>query len=398
MSTRKYKGELPRFTRAEFEDRAERARKLMTRAKLDGMMLTAEANMEYLSGFTSQFPAASPSRPWYFVFPQVGKPVGVIPTTGAENWRRTSWVEDVRTWRSPNPENEGLDILKEVIGGVRRRYGRFGFELGPETRLGMPVADLLRLKRMVRPFDMVDCSTVMRELRLIKSAAEIARMRRVCRIVCDAFDALPGMVEPGDTERDVMRKFKAEVSIRGADRTPYMMVRAGRNGVRSFIMGPTDRKMRPGDVLCIDAGCAYDGYYCDFNRNYAIGEPAKAVTRAHRILCDATDAGIAAARPGATAEDVFLAQAEVVVAGAGPEILGHMGRFGHGIGKVMTEPPSNKIGDKTRLVPGMTLTIEPGMTFKNGRLLIHEENLVVTEDGSRMLTRQEKRRMTVIPW
>ena len=74
-----------------------------------------------------------------------------------------------------------------------------------------------------------------------------------------------------------------------------------------------------------------------------------------------------------------------------------MGRFGHGLGKLMTEPPSNRIGDRTKLRPGMVLTIEPGVLLRNGRLLVHEENTVITEGANRLLTRRAPRRIPVIP-
>ena len=391
------KREIPKFTRREFEARAERARKLMTAAKLDGLLLTSQPNMEYLSGFASQFPTSSPTRPWYFVFPRLGAPVAVIPTGGVDNWRRTSWVTDVRSWRSPNPENEGLDILADSILRIRRRYGRFGVEMGPETRIGMPVGDLLRVRRKSRPLQMVDGADVMRELRLVKSPAEIARMRRVCQSVCDAFDALPSYVTAGDSEKEIMRKVQVDIIARGVDKTPYMMTISDRGGVRNFLMGPTNRRIGKGDVLCVDAGCTYDGYFCDFNRNYAIGEPTDELKRAHELLYKATTAGIRAARPGATAEDVFLAQAKTLTGGVIEEGFDKMGRFGHGVGMVMTEPPSNRLGDRTVLKPGVTLTIEPGIMLRRGKLLVHEENLVVTEAGSRLLTRRAPKQIPVIP-
>jgi len=388
--------DLPPFKPAEFETRVERARKLMTREKLDGLMVTSEANMEYLAGFRTQFAWNTPTRPWYFVLPRIGDAVGVIPEIGASNWLATSWCRQILTWPSPRPDNEGLDLLAKVILGMRRRYGRFGVELGPESRLGMPVTDLLKLKSAIRPFELADCMGVTRELRLIKSPAEIARIRRMCHIACDTFDMLPGLVEAGDTEKTLVRKFQAELLVRGADKTPYTSIGSGRGGYTSIIAGPTARRFTKGDVFLIDTGSRYDGYFCDFDRNYAIGAPSDTVKRVHEALHRATEAGIRAARPGATAEDVFAAQAKVLDdAGIA---FGRVGRFGHGLGKLMTEPPSNRQGDGTRLAPGMVITIEPSASFGRGKILVHEEDLVVTEDGARLLTRRAPREMPVIDW
>lgn len=389
-----FKRELPKFTRKEFEQRVERARRLMTREKLDGLLVTSEANVEYLSGFTTQFAWNTPTRPWYFVLPRSGKPAGVIPEIGITNWRATSWVDDILTWPSPRPENEGLDLLQSVISRLKRRYGRFGVELGPESRLGMPVADLLRLKRRIRPFDMVDGFGIIRELRMIKSPAEVSRIRRICRIVADAFDALPGYIQPGDTEKDVVRKFQADILLRGADKTPFTSIGSGKGGYESIIMGPTNRKLKKGDLFLIDTGARYDGYFCDFDRNFAIGSPPKEARQIHDILYRATDAGIKAARPGNTAADVFQAQAKVLI-NSGIQ-LGNVGRLGHGLGKVMTEPPSVKPDDHTRLVPGMVLTIEPSAMYGSNKILVHEENLVITENGARLLSRRAPQEIPVI--
>ncbi|MEX2648672.1 MAG: Xaa-Pro peptidase family protein, partial [Alphaproteobacteria bacterium] len=337
------------------------------------------------------------ARPWYFVLPRIGRAVAVIPETGEVNWRATSWVEDVRTWPSPRPENEGLDLLAGALLGVRPRFGLFVAELGPETRLGMPVGDLLRLKRMARPMAMVDGSVVLRRVRHVKSPAEVARIRRACAIAGRAFDALPGLVRPGDTEKDVVRRFQAAMLLDGADKTPYTAIGSGRGGYASIIMGPTNRRIAKGDILLIDTGARYDGYFCDFDRNVAIGRPpGRDVQRVHDLLWRATESGIGAARPGATAEDVFFAQARVLdQAGI---VLGNVGRFGHGLGKVLTEPPSNKPGDRTRLESGVVLTIEPSALYARGKILVHEENVVITEDGCELLSRRAPRTMPVAPW
>jgi Xaa-Pro aminopeptidase len=382
------------FTKREFERRVERACELMTRERLDAVLVTSETNVEYLSGFTTQFAWNTPARPWYFLLRRNGRGTAIIPEIGLSNWKTTSWVDDVLAWPSPRPENEGLDLVTKAVTGTRRRFGRLGVELGAESRLGMPAGDFLRLRRMIRPVRMVDGSPLLRELRLIKSKAEVARIQHICEIASDTFDALPDFFAPGDTEHDLVRKFQADILLRGADKTPYTAIGSGRGGYTSIIAGPSHRRLGAGDVFLIDTGSRYGGYFCDFDRNYAIGKVSDQVRRVHDILYRATDAGIAAARPGNTAADVFTAQAKVLT-DAGIE-LGNVGRFGHGLGKILTEPPSNKPGDMTPLQPGVVLTIEPNALFGRGKILVHEENIVVSEDGAELLSRRAPREMVVI--
>jgi len=85
----------------------------MTQAKLDGLLITSEANLEFLSGFTTQFARNSPIRPWYFLLPRVSKAQAVFPEIGLTNWRAASWVSALHSWLSPKPKSEGLDVLKK---------------------------------------------------------------------------------------------------------------------------------------------------------------------------------------------------------------------------------------------------------------------------------------------
>jgi len=187
---------------------------------------------------------------------------------------------------------------------------------------------------------------------------------------------------------------RLELIAGGADSVPFVATVSGVGGYSQCIVGPTERVLSDGDVLFIDTGATYDGYFCDFDRNFAFGSLSDAARRCHEAVWDATEAGIGAARPGATSGDLFRAMSSVLEA-AGSQGL-NVGRMGHGLGMQLTEPPSNMPGDETPLVPGMVMTIEPGMEYAPGRMILHEENIVITEDGCELLTRRAPRDMPVI--
>ena len=380
------------FDRAEYDKRVERARSLMTEVELDGLLVTSEHSFRYLTGFTTQL-WLSPTRPYYFVLPRDGDPVAVIPEVAVEPLQRTSWVSEIRTWVSPRPEDEGVSLVAGVLHALDRRSGRIGIELGPETRLGITAQDFLNLRDAIAPLTFADGSVVMRRLRMVKSPQEVARIGRICQIVSDAFEALPAMFAAGDTERTLSSKFQADLIARGADKAPYLIGVSGPGSYPDAMTAPGDRALQTGDVFVIDTGSTYDGYYCDFNRNWAIGRASDAARRAYDVMYRATEAGIGVVRPGARACDLYRAQLAVIEE-AGMEGLG--GRMGHGIGLQLTEPPSNREDDETVLEPGMVITIEPGVYFAPSQLMLHEENLVVTEGGHELLTRRATPELQVV--
>jgi len=385
--------ELPPFSPIEFEHRVERARSAMTSFELDAIVVTSEANIEYLSGFETQFAWITPTRPWYFVVPRTGPAVAVIPEIGETNWLATSWCRDIITWPSPRPADEGVSILLKHLSSIARFFGKIGFEIGPESRLGMPVEDLLRVQSQMN-FELADCTRLMAELRIIKSVAEVGRIRHVCGIAGGTFRDLPSFAALGHSEKQICRSFGASLLLNGADKAPYVAIASGVGGYDSIIMGPTDRRIQEGDVLIVDTGARYGGYYCDFDRNYSFGKPNDEVARVQEALWRATEAGIKAARPGNAAADVFQAQA-VVLAAVGIEV-GNVGRFGHGLGKLATEVPSIAPSDKTLLIPGMVLTIEPSAMYGNGHIMAHEENVCITDDEPDLLSPRASREITII--
>jgi Xaa-Pro dipeptidase len=380
------------FEAGEFELRVSRAQALMRGHGYDALLCTAPANIRYFTGFDTRF-WESPTRPWFVIVPLAGEPIAVIPEVGAPVMAAT-WVKDIRTWPAPRPDDDGTTLLTAALAGLPRRFGRIGAELGREMSLRMPVAQFLELRTRV-PLELADGSPCLWEIRMVKTDAEIDRIRRICRIAGDAYAALPRLIGIGDTVRDACRRLSTELLQRGADAIPFIAGVAGAGGVPQIIGAPNDRRLVEGDLLFIDTGATFDGYFCDFDRIYAVGAlRSTAAQQAHEVIWDATEAGIRAAGPGVTAEDVWQSMA-AVLSTAGPA-GNNVGRLGHGLGLQLTEPPSNMRGDRTVLRDGMVLTIEPGIEYEAGRMIVHEEDVVITADGCDVLTPRAPRELWAI--
>jgi Xaa-Pro aminopeptidase len=369
------------FPLEEYRGRVARAQAAMADAGLDALLLTSEPDVRYFSGFLTRF-WESPTRPWFLVVPAGGDPVAVIPSIGASLMAQT-WIEDIRSWRSPDLEDDGVSLLAEALREVAGANARVGLPMGAESSLRMPLADFKRLEAALSPVTLVGDAGIMRALRIRKSPAEVEKIRTACRIADRAFDRVREIAGEGARLDDVARRFQMLCLEEGADWVPYLACPCGPGGY-SDVISPADAHVfSPGDVLMLDTGLVRDGYFCDFDRNYSIGAPSPEVQAAHRQLLEAVDAAMEIARPGVTAAELFHAMDRIVTGGQGGS---DTGRLGHGLGTQLTEWPSLIPQDHTSIEAGMVLTLEPGIEVGMGKILVHEENIVIGDHGAEFLS------------
>ena len=231
---------------------------------------------------------------------------------------------------------------------------------------------------------------------MLKSAADIARMRRAGRVVAEVLALVEQELKPGASTGELDRL--AERHIRKAGATPSFLGYPGANPRRPFtgsicisiddeiVHGvPGDRTIKPGMVVSIDAGAIVDGWHGDAARTFYIGDAPPPATRR---LIDTTRlammAGIAAAVPGGHIEDIGAA-VEDVATPAGLGVIRHY--VGHGIGTQMHEEPqvpNYRTGWAGRkLEPGLCLAIEPMFTLGSYETrMLADDWTVVTLDGS----------------
>lgn len=362
----------------------------MARVGLGALLLTTEADLRYFTGFLTRF-WESPTRPWFLVLPAQGEPIAVIPAIGAALMART-WVRDIRTWRAPDPADDGVSLLADTLNEVAAG-APVGTPMGLESHLHMPLADWHRVTQAVR-CPVVPDGGIVAGLRAVKSPAEVAKIETACAIAGRTFDRVGSFAAEGVPLSRVFREFQRMALEEGADWVPYLAGGAGPGGYADVISPASDEPLMRGDVLMLDTGLVHDGYFCDFDRNFCIGAASAAVRAGLARLIDAVDAAAEAIRPGETrAADLFRIMDNVVTKGAGGT---EAGRLGHGLGMQLTEGLSLIPGDATVLRPGMVLTLEPGIDMGGGRILVHEEDILVTETGCRFLSPRAGREPVIL--
>jgi Xaa-Pro aminopeptidase len=216
-----------------------------------------------------------------------------------------------------------------------------------------------------------DASALVGAARLRKSAWEIERMRAACDVLDRAFAELGAALRPGMSEREIHNILAAASFTNGAHRLGYTNVVAGVE--RGLFGDPTERRWQRGEVLFVDGGVVVDGYWADFCRMYTAGPPTPAQRDDYARTAHALDAALAqdapltASRIGQTIGDALDLP---------PGSVG-FGRFGHGIGLYMPEPPSLHPADPTPLDHGTVLCVEPAYAGATGNYVVEEEHVVI---------------------
>ncbi len=384
------------FPTAEYEARYARAIRAMESAELDALVLTHELNVRYFTGYLtilweSRFRSLMAILPRD---PALG-PTLVIPGQETGNALGTSWVPDRVIY--PDQEN-GVPYLIQALEEKGLAGARLGMELGFGQRLGMTQEDYDALRSGLPDARIESATPLMQAVRMIKSPAEVERVRRACEIsgkaVAEGFDAL----HEGMTEKELAAVLGAAMYREGAElgsRPTFLTVSTYPGRALMVNSLASDHAIGRGEMVMLDGGATHGGYATDFIRQACIGPPTDEQRRWFDICIEANNACIDAVKPGVTGADVYEAGIGVFER-HGLERYNLINIVGHGTGMEVHELPW--LGERevvysaeTRLEPGMVLCVEPVIAGMDGPechagIFIVEDKLLVTDDGCEVLT------------
>ncbi len=362
------------FPHEEYRDRFERASALMERDGLDALVVSARDNYWYFTGLISyQFDHLM--RPQILVLPKGKKPLVLVYGNERTKAQALPWIDEVRSYVDvPFPQEMISSSIKEMGLGE----ARLGFEMGDNQRLGIPVNYLSGLTEALPKARILDASSALCELRLIKSPLEIGAMRRACDISMRAYERCLPQLHPGITRREVAERLFIAMIEEGANpRTPgFLMLNA------STLYD--DRHYEKGDRMVADFGACTSGYFGDITRMAIFGSPSAEQKKEHELICDLIKRCSEKMKPGdPIAELPRIANREL-------ERRGYLRvespkRIGHGIGLARAEPPSINEVEKAVHMPGMILALEPKLRTEKGSVHL-EEDILITEKGAEFLT------------
>ena len=230
---------------------------------------------------------------------------------------------------------------------------------------------------------LVPAAKVVKTLRAVKEESELELIRRSGRILTDAFARLAGERFTGRTEAELAWWMERAIRDEGADDVSFDVIVASGPSAALPHHHPGSRVIGPGETVIVDAGAKVGGYCSDCTRTFATGPLPDDLVRAYATCRAAQESALAAVRAGASARDVdAIARHEIDESGIAPVLH----NLGHGVGLEIHElPVLSNVSDEL-LVPGNTVTVEPGV-YLSGRGGVRIEDLViVTESGAEVLT------------
>ena len=356
--------------------RIEKAQRLMVENKIDAIFLESGSSLFYYTGVRW----GNSERMFAAVIPARGEIAWITPKFEEARARELiRFGKDIRAWE------EDESPYKVVAGIFKDRGVRMG-RIGMEERVRFFLFDGIRQEAKHLEYTSADPVTV--GCRVIKSPAELALMQRANDITIEAFKNAAATLKEGMTQYEFGAQVRAAFSALGSSGSALI----GFGQYTAFPHGSIQpQKLKEGDVVLMDGGCAVEGYQADITRTFVFGKPTQRQRDIWNLERKAQDAAFAAAKPGATCEAVDAAARKVITdAGFGPDykVPGLPHRTGHGIGLDGHEWTNFVRGNKTKLQPGMCFSDEPMIAIYGEFGIRLEDCLYITEDGARFFTKQ----------
>ncbi|ACV63473.1 peptidase M24 [Desulfofarcimen acetoxidans DSM 771] len=348
-------------------NRINAVRKLLNKAALDAIVVINPGNRLYLSGFTGTS--------------------GILFIDA----RRAILLTDFRYREQAAAQAPDYEIIT-FTGLFTEKLLEFitpskSYRLACEGDY-ITYKQFIAIKESLQDITVHPVNEFVEALRLVKDNTEINKIGRAVKIADDAFANILPLIKPGVSEIELALELEFFMRRAGAEKAAFTFIVA--SGTRSSMPHgvASEKLIKPGELLTMDFGAVYQGYHSDITRTVLIGTSTAKQSEIYRIVLEAQIAALAAVRSGIKASEVDKAARDIIASYGYGENFGHS--TGHGLGLNIHENPRLAAKDETILLPGMVVTIEPGIYIPDWGGVRIEDTVVVEENGCQILTRSPK--------
>ena len=350
-----------------FQNRYEKVIEILKREELDAVLVSNSYNMRYLSGFSG--------GTGYLYLSDTKK---IVMTDS----RYTIQAKEEATgYEILQIEKKYTDLFRTIVEG--EKVVRVGIE-GKDFLC----YDLEEWRTAFPEIEWVILGDQLSDLRMIKTAEEIEKIKQAEHIGDLAFAKILDHIKPGVTELEIAAYLEFYMKECGAEGLSFdTIVASGINSSKPHAV-PGRKKIEVGDFVTMDFGCVYEGYCSDMTRTVVVGKATDRQKDVYQTVLQAQLAALEVIRAGKTGKEVDKVARDLI------DQAGYKGCFGHGlghsVGMYIHEEPRLSVNEDRVLVEYMTETVEPGIYIENFGGVRIEDLVVVTKEGCQNLTHSPK--------
>jgi len=305
-------------------------------------------------------------------------------TDGRYSNQAKEQVRDAKVFTYSNGKSVADAFIRELQNNKEIKFrGRVGIE----TQF-MTIEFYQILGHTFSNSPLIETELVIEELAMVKEDNEIECIRKAVEITDKVFETVLPMVKPGVRELDLAAEVGYHHQKFGAQKNGFETIVA--SGPRSALPHgiASSRKIKKGDFVTFDMGCMFEGYASDMTRTVVVGKATKKQKKIYDVIFEAQAKAIEMVTPGNICSSADAVARKIISdAGYGSNFTHGLG---HGLGlEVHARPVLNKTC-KTRLKPGMVVTVEPGIYIDGYGGVRIEDDVLVTKDGNEVLNRSPK--------
>ena len=356
--------------------RRRRIERALETSPFDVVVAISYENVYYLSSASIMTQRFIPDRLAMVVWQPGEEPALLLCTIEASLAQAHSWIQDQRGY--VEFKTSPIELLADTLREKGLDRARIGFE---KRALSAHYYDELLAQLPGAAFE--SCDLLFKQIRMVKSEQEIERLVYGAQVTDAAIRTAWTESGLGDSEKAIANRMQFHLLEGGADSLAFLVMGAGDSAAMAHPT-PRPRPIEKGDIVRVDFGGYFDGYYSDLARTGIVGSNGGRAADIYMRLWEVHNEVIDAARPGVPAGSLYD-KCKRAFQRTGLEF--QMPHVGHGLGIGLHEHPILKPGNETALEAGMVLAIEP-MHYEPDGTRFHVEDLVIVrDDGPQIVSR-----------
>lgn len=338
--------------------------------------VTSSENVFYLSGYYTN----PHERLLALAVFQEEEPFLVCPGMEVHDAKRSGWDHELIGYSDiDNP-------WEMILNSINKRMDRVS-----KVAIEKEHMNVERYEQLLRLFPhstFVSGEEKLRLLRMVKDASELKIIEEACALADYAVEFGVNEIKEGKTELEILNALEFALKQKGVTEMSFStMVLTGANAASPH-GNPGNTKIQKGDLVLFDLGVVVDRYCSDITRTVAYGDINDKQKEIYDTVLKAQLAAIEASKPGVSAADVDLTARRIIAEAGYSEYFPH--RLGHGLGISVHEYPSLTETNQLIIEEGMVYTIEPGIYVPDVAGVRIEDDVFITADGAKILTKFPK--------